>query len=198
MKRIFCLLSILLLASLAAFADIARPDVTPKKTPAPKKGVAVVTTMSIRLDKEATEAKLVIPKSQLKQLRAQLDDLDDSSDNTAALNGGFSRTQTIVSGMFLSLALVFGGMWFVRSGKAATNAGKTLIILAVIAGAGSAATLIYANVGPPPEVRTINGKMFSEQMHRYNYGSGQIRLETSNEIDTIQMIVPDKHETPSE
>ena len=118
MKRITLMIAILVVGSVAAYADIAPPK--QEKTPKPKPGVT--TTMFIKLDRNATEAVLRIPKSQIKQLRAELEQIDDAEDNTAALTApaenSFSRTQTIVSGLFLSLAIVFGGMWFARSGKA--------------------------------------------------------------------------------
>jgi hypothetical protein len=181
------------MASLAAFADIARPDKTPKNTPKPK---GIDSSMTIRLDREAKEARLLIPRSQLKQLRAELEQMDDDGDNTAAVTDGFGRTQTIVSGMFLSLALVFGGMWFVRSGKSATRTGRSLFILAVLAGLGSAATFVYANAGPPSEARSITGKMFSQSVHIYNFGYGRVKLEASpaSEGDGIILIVPNPTE----
>jgi hypothetical protein len=186
------------MASFAAFADIARPDKTPKNTPKPK---GIDTSMTIRLDRDAKEARLLIPRSQLKKLRAELDQMDDDSDNTAAVTNGIGRTQTIVSGLFLSLALVFGGMWFVRSGKAATKTGKSLVVLAILAGLGSAATFVYANAGPPSEARSITGKMFSQSVHIYNFGYGRVRLETSpaNEGDDgVVLIVPNADEGPKQ
>jgi hypothetical protein len=191
MKRIICLTTLVLLAAVAVFADIARPD--PTKTPKPAKGVD--TTMSIRLDRNATEVKLIIPKSQIKQLRAELEQLDDDLDNTAAVTqpSSFSRTQTIVSGAFLSLALVFGGMWFVRSGKATSAAGKSLVILAVVAGVGSAATLVYANAGPPP-ITKITSNLFDKDQFRYRSVYGKIKMETSNETN-VQLVVPDPQPT---
>ncbi len=191
MKRLTCLTAIILLTSLAAFADIARPDKTPNKTPKPKPAPGITTRMDIRLDRDATQARLIIPKSQLKQLRAELEQMDDDSDNTAQVTTpGVSRTQTIVSGVFLSLSLVFGGMWFVRSGKAATKTGKSLVVIAVLAGLASAATYIYANIGPPPEARSITGRIFSPAIHQYNFGGGEIRLEAGDD-QTVKFIVPD-------
>ncbi len=191
MKRIFGLTALVLMISTAALADIARPDQTPNRTPKPKPGIN--TTMSIRLDRNATEAKLIIPKSQIKELRAQLEQLDDETGPTASATtpGSISRMQTIVSGMFLSLALVFGGVWFVRSGKAATKTGKSLVVLAVTAAIASAATFVYANAGPPPEARSITGKMFSSAIHTYKYGSGKIKLETKDDTNNVELIVPD-------
>ena len=125
----------------------------------------------------------------------ELEQLDDDSDNTAAVTqpSSFSRTQTIVSGAFLSLALVFGGMWFVRSGKATSAAGKSLVILAVVAGVGSAATLVYANAGPPP-ITKITSNLFDKDQFRYRSVYGKIKMETSNETN-VQLVVPDPQPT---
>jgi hypothetical protein len=196
MKKLTCLAGIIMLASSAVIADIPRPDKTPAKAPKPN---GITTRMDIRLDRDAPEARLIIPKSQLKQLRAEIERLDDAADNTAGVTSpGVSRTQTIVSGIFLSLAVVFGGMWFVRSGKAATRTGKGLVILAVVAGAASAATLIYANIGPPLEARRITGKMFSQAVHLYKFGGGEIKLEAGDD-DSVKFIVPDpQDEKPAE
>ena len=195
MKRLICLTVLLLLASAAAFADIARPQ--PTKEPKPNSSKSIEIGMSIKLDSEAKEARLIIPKAQIKQLRAQLENLDDDSDNTAAVTtpGSFSRTQTIVSGSFLSLALVFGGMWFVRSGRSVGRTGKGLVILAVVAGIVSAATLVYANAGPPQEARSITGKMFTPAVHMYRTGWGTVKLEAGNK-NQIELIVPDPPDKP--
>lgn len=193
MKRILCMTTVALLVSVTAFADIPRPE--PAKTPKSNSSKSIETSMKIRLDREAKEARLIIPKSQIKQLRAELEKMDDDdSDNTAAVTS-FSRTQTIVSGSFLSLALFFGGMWFVRSGKAATKSGKGLVILAVVTGIVSAATLVYANAGPPQEARTINGKMFTQAVHMYGTGWGVVKLETRDQKQ-IELIVPNPPDKP--
>lgn len=182
-------LSILTIAILATagFADIARPDSSPNRVEKPRKSVD--TTMTIRLKQDAKEAKLIIPRSQLKQLRAELEQLDGETESTASAEGsGISRSQTIMSGLFLSLAIVVGGMWFVRSGKRP----KSLAIILGLIGVGTAATLVFANAGPPPEARSITGKMFSPAMHIYKFGSGSIKLETSDERSYIELIVPDE------
>lgn len=196
MKYLICLTGLILVCSSAALADIARPDKTPNHVPKPKTEPGIVTTMDIRLDRDAKEARLIIPKSQIKQLRAELEQLDGDSDDVASVaTAGISRTQTIASGLFLSLAILFGGMWFVKSGKAATRAGKSAVIVAIVATVVSAATFVYANAGPPAEARSITGKMFAQAVHFYGVGWGQVRLETGTE-DHIKLIVPDPQ--PSE
>ena len=192
MKIIFYSTAVMLALSAFALADIPRPEKTPRLS---GKAKGIDTQMTIHLDSDAKQARLLIPRSQLKQLRAQLDDMDDGSDNTAAVTDS-GRTQTIVSGMFLSLALVFGGIWFARFGKASARAGKSLVVLAVMAGIGSAGTLIYANIGPPSEARSITGKMFTQAVHMYGFGSGQIKLETKpdSEGGGVELIVPNPRE----
>jgi len=203
MKRTVCLTILILTASLAAFADIARPDKSPNRVEKPKAAKQIDTVLQIRLDRDAKEARLLIPKKYAKELRAALNEMESGENSNAAVAentaGSFSRTQTIVSGLFLSLALVFGGMWFVRSGKAATKSGKALVIFAIVAGAGSAATYVYANAGPPPSARSITGKIFSKSVNDYGYASGKIKLQISDDADDIypRLIVPNPQATPS-
>ncbi|MEQ1605914.1 MAG: hypothetical protein ABL999_13705 [Pyrinomonadaceae bacterium] len=191
MKKIMFFAAIALLTTSAVFADIARPD----KTPQPKPGVS--TTIEIKMDKSAKEAKLLIPKSQIKQLRAELDALDDDNGNTAAATGGFTRLQTIVSGAFLSLAFVFGGMWFVRSGRSSTKGGKALAIAAILGGVGAATTVVFANAGPPPAARNITSKLFDQKVFfPYGFAYGKIKIETTDGTQ-VKLIVPDVSETPA-
>ena len=168
---------------MSQLANIANPDLKKPKT--------LNTELDIRLDSEAKEARLIIPASQLRQLRAELEQLDGSEGNTAAAvsTGDFSRTQAIMSGLFLSLAFVFGGILFVRSGKSMTRQSKTLVVLAMLAVLGSAVTFVNANAGPPSEARSINGKMFSQAIHLYGFGWGKIKLE-AGDGDRVKLIVP--------
>ena len=192
MKRIIVIFALMLLGVSAAVADIARPD--PAKTPKPKASKSIDMEMDIRLDPDAKEARLLIPKSKLKQLRAELDQMDDGT--TAAVAGSSSRLSTIVSGAFISLAMVFAGIWFVRSGKAATRQAKGAVVTLLVLGIASAATYVHANAGPPFEARSITGKMFSPGMHMYGFGWGHVQLETTEE-DRIRLIVPDPRDKPA-
>lgn len=180
-------------AATIAFADIPRPE--PSKTPKLKSEID--STLNIRISSDVKEAKLVIPKSQIKQLRAELEKIDNGSDDTAEVPkfNGVTRTQTVVSGTLLSLALVFGGIWFVRSGKAGTKAGRTVAVFALVAGVGSAATYVYANAGPPPEVRSITGKIFSQTLQTWKWGGGKIKVETKTDGNSIDLIVPESPKT---
>ncbi len=192
MKRIFSLFAILAMFSIAAFADIRQPD-TPKPTPAPKQKKTIDANMTIRLDKNATEARLIIPKSQIKQLRAELESLDDNGGNTAM---NITRTQTIVSGLFLSLAIVFGGVWFSRSRKTDSKINKTIAAGVVVLLVGSAATIAFANAGPPPQLRSISSQLFNKDTFRgWNSAFGKVKIEVSDSDGNVELIVPDKEET---
>lgn len=171
MKRILCLSLVIMLGAIAGFSDIARPP-EPK---APKqKGLDA--TLQISMRSNVSVATLSVPKAQIKSLRAQLDELDADSDNTASVTS-FSRIQTIASGSLLSLALVFGGVWFVRSGKTAGKGGKAALAIFVTLGIASAATLVFANVGPPPVARSITGKLFDQKAFEpYGFASGKIKV----------------------
>jgi hypothetical protein len=185
MKRIAAVLVVLGVFSAAAFADVPRPD---KK---PVKQRSIESTLYIKIDKDAKEARLVIPKSQLNELRAALDDADGDLTSTASL-GGVTRIQTIAAGSFLSLAFAFGGIWLIRTRRPGSESGKVIVGVAVAAALFSGSMLVWANAGPPSEARAITGKMFAASMHIYKFGYGRIKLETTTEdTEQITLIVPD-------
>ena len=186
MKRIFSLFALMAIFSIMALADV-RPPNTPKPTPE-KKQKAIDTHFRISIQKDAKEARLLIPKDQIKELRAQLDELDGGS-STASLVS-FSRAQTIIGGLFLSLALVFGGVWFSRSRKTGFKPNKAVVAGAVLFFGGAFAVASYANMGPPTEARSITGKIFTPAVHMYKQAWGKIKLETTDD-DEILLIVPD-------
>lgn len=192
MKKFTSIILLLLMCATAVFADLAPPKKTKSKT-------SIDSILRISLEKDAKEARLVIPRGHLQKLRAALDELGDGGE-IAATTGrvGLSGTQTIVSGLFLSLAIVFGGLWFARSGRSAARSPVTLASVVVFLGLATAATIVYANAGPPPEARSITGRMFSQSVHLYKFGSGRIKLEVTNEDrEDIELIVPDPQATPT-
>ena len=196
LRRMILAVAILLLVS-TAYADIPRPDRTPTQT---KKTAAVDTYLSIQLDRDAREARLIIPRSQLKALRAELDALDAGSDATAALISADSTTrlQIIVSGVLLSLAVAFGGIWFARRGKSSAKVSRSTAAAMAIFASGALATIVYGNAGPPAEAREITGKMFSPALHVYKFGGGKIKLEVSDTETQPKLIVPDRDTKPGE
>ncbi|MBK7933415.1 MAG: hypothetical protein IPK01_07895 [Acidobacteria bacterium] len=193
MKRILALALVMMFCSVIAFSDIARPDQKPDRTP--KVLYNATADMSITLDRNASRPVLRIPKTTLKYLRAELEAADDSADDTAAVTTGggsnWTKTQTIISGAFLSLAFVFGGFWFIRSGKASSKGVRNLVVVGVMSGIAVTATYVYANVGPPP-VSGITNKIFNRSaMFGGDYAHERnIRVEKTDG-DEIELIIPD-------
>lgn len=189
MRKFIYSIVFIALFTFSAFADIRLPD-TPKPTPTPKQQKSIDSYMVISLDENASEATLIIPKDQIRQLRAQLDGLDDTGEPILT----FSRTQTIVSGLFLSLAIVFGGVWFSKRSKP----NKTLIAGAVLCFLAVGATIAFANVGPPTELRSISGILFDKKVFgRWNRAGGKIKIKTSETGNSLELIVPNKTEEKS-
>lgn len=191
-KKYLVLLAVLLFA-VPAFADIARPDRTPKQ---PKKDAAIDSRLTIRLDKGAKEARLIIPRSELKELVAQLG--PDGEDRMPQVKvGGISQTQTIMGGTFISLAILFGGIWAFRSGKATTKTGKVAASVALLLAGGAVTSFVYANIAPPLETRGIKGSIFSPAIQKYKFVSGPIKLEIGENETAPTLIVPDPKPTES-
>lgn len=190
MRRILLIVVVFVSSAAAAFADI--PPEPGKSSNRVKKPVAISTNLDISLDRTATEARLIIPASQLKQLRAELDTLE-AGDPTAGLTGGAGPQglQTVMTGVLLSVGLILGGLWLWRSGgtQARMRAAGVVVLAAASAGAG----FLYGNIGPPLEARSITGKMFSPAVHQYGSGSGRIKLETG-EGQRVRLVVPNPKE----
>jgi hypothetical protein len=171
MKKILSLVFVLVLSSMV-FADVRLPD-TPKPTPTPK-GKQIY--MRIQVDSAVSEPTLTISKGSLKKLKAVLDEVDlDANDNVAQIETeqatpSVSKTQSVMAGVFLSLAFVFGGIWFVRS--------KSKVALGIIGIAilGTAATITYANVRPP-QLFKFNSSIFSSEMGGYGYAQDKVRIK---------------------
>ena len=192
MKRSILLLFVISILALNVFADIAAPS--PK--PTPKKGKEIDTYLSIRLGEQYKEAKLLIPRKQLKQLRAELEQLDNGEDDTASISeSGSKGMQNVVAGVFLSLAFVFGGVWMFRS-KAAKNT-KIAGALLLVSLSGATVSFVFANAGPPAEARSITSKMFSKALSYYNFGGGKIKLVVVDGEENPELQVPLIKEEPT-
>ncbi|MBX3281294.1 MAG: hypothetical protein KF756_02340 [Acidobacteria bacterium] len=183
--RYLSVLAILVFAA-SAFGDIARPDRTPTQ---PKKDTAIDSRLMIRLDSEAKEARLIIPRTEFDELNAQLG-ADGQKPLPAVKVGGISQAQTIVGGTFISLAILFAGIWAFRSGKVTTRTGKIAASVALILAGGGVASFVYANIAPPIETRKINGSIFSPAVQKYKYVNGKIKLEVSDSVNRPTLIVP--------
>jgi hypothetical protein len=151
MKPIVSLLFVIVLvlsASTELFADLPGPKTSKKENK------TLNSTLEIVPDAKATNARLLIRKSDLNQLRAALEGNDASQPLAASITGNAQRT--IIAGLLIFLAIAVGGILLVRSIRSAgVNRGhKTAaVILLIITTLGAAAIVSRGNAGPPPGLR---------------------------------------------
>jgi hypothetical protein len=151
MKTLISLLFLVVLVlstSTALRADVADPK-NPRKPNRP-----LNTTLEIVPDAKTSIARLQINRSSLSQLRAALDETQSNSSVAASIVN--SGPRTIIAGLFIFLSLAIGGIFLVRSIRAAgvTRGHKTAaVILVAVTTLGAAAIISRANVGPPPGLR---------------------------------------------
>lgn len=188
MHSSIAVIGITMLLSVFAFADIPRPE-RPKIENSSR---SIDTHLRIDLDKNAAEARLIIPRNQLKQLRAELEAAETGGDDTAA--GGVSGSQTVAAGIMLSAAFAIGGFLLFRHGGIGANGRRAAAALAVFFAGGAFAAIVYGNIGPPPEARSITGRMFTKAVHLYGFGSGKLKLEVSDKEKSLRLIVPNPPE----
>ena len=147
-KRILalCTLGLLLATAVWANADIARPSPSPQK---PK--VALHTSLVVIPDTRATEGRLQISQSSLRELRTALANMPDNEspgNQSIAQSIAHSSTRTAIAGLFMFLSLSFAGVWLARSVKTrGQKAVAALLMGAAVIGAG--AIITRANAGPP-------------------------------------------------
>jgi hypothetical protein len=180
MKKLLILSIFTVIFSISAYADVRLPDnLKPSPTVTPKEDKKVKRMqMSIRVNPNVDEPTLRIPRSALKDLRAQLDELDGGSSNIAAVSS-ISGTQTLMSGLFFSAAMIFGGVWMFR-GKTLGKNQKIVAGLLIFAFISASVVTVFANVAPPP-LRGLNADLFSDKMQSYWSGaSGTVKIEITD------------------
>ena len=146
MKRMptFFATALLLATAIPALGDIAKPREVPSPSPEPK--IVFHTRLAIVPDSKAYEARLQISESDLKELRAALNNLPGNE--SVAQRVTHNRTRTIIAGLFMFLSLSFAGVWLARSMQSRGQKAVAALLLgtAVI---GAAAIITQANAGPP-------------------------------------------------
>ena len=176
------LAALLLAATVSASADVAPPDKAKIKPP---KATPFTAPMMIDPNSKTGEAKLLIPRSVLEQMRAGLDGDDSHSAAFAYFNTG--GAQTLMAGVFLSLAFAFGGVWLVRS-RGQRRLGPAALCVAALALCGAAATAAYANAGPPPVARSLTSKILIQDAMWYGV-YGDVKVEVVDG-DQIRLVLP--------
>lgn len=160
------LLALFTATAIPAFADVALPD---GNKPRKQKNPTTTVLMNIRENELEKQPTLMISRGVLRELRAGLEGEDGASQNAASFSDGFGGKQTVMAGIFLSLALTFGGVWMVHSRKQ-SNGGRRLsqaaLGLMVCALCGASASLAYANAGPPTPRRPFDSRILVEDVRR--------------------------------
>lgn len=175
-------------APLTAFADIPAPEHRQTKPPVTGKRVLPPARMLIESRKDATEARLQIPQSVLRELRAEFE-RDAATDAAAAASANSPRqTQTIIAGVFLSLSLAFAGVFIARSRSRATKQ-VAVGVLVVFAVAGALAFKALANARPP-EPRFVNAGSLPRATTPDEELNGVVRMEIVPDGRVIKLIVP--------
>jgi hypothetical protein len=187
------LTTFLMVATVPAFGDIPNPNANKKRT---TKDSALMSPMRIEPNDQASEAKLVIPRDVLRQLRAS-GDVNDSGNPEAAVIGysGLSRTQTVMAGIFLSLAFAFGGVWFVNTRKRPEGFTRVALGIALLSFSGLTTTVVLANMGPPSVARSLTSRILIPDAQWYGvYGS--VKVEVVNDGDQITLVLPKPKDQP--
>lgn len=193
MKKLPFIVVFVALFSFSVFADIRLPEPpTPKPTATPKIATGKQVELMIDVTSEVSEPTLVIKKSSVKNLRAALDEaegLDNlanfSSESDSKLGSSIGSIQTIIGGLFLSFAFIFGGVWFVKN-----KPNKATVALFLVAFFGASTVLVWGNIAPP-RLFSISKNIFADEIQRYAYARGKVRVKVVAESDTdIKLLVP--------
>ena len=164
----------LLASALYAFGDIARPKPKP----------LLYSGLTITSDSQAGEARLVISEDTLKHLQ----EAATRDGGGAALSQQImhSSSRTIMAGLFMFLAISFGGIWLARSSQRRnTKAIAAAILVGVIFGIGT--IMVRANAGPPPYIRWQN---LPQNLKDGKETNGGISIEVVPGSDNMKLIIP--------
>jgi len=193
MKRtiVLCAAGLLLIASAVySFGDIARPKVTPTA----KEGKTVLyTSMPVKPDPKAYEARLQISPSTLQSIAREAGNMSSNDSVTQRLM--HSSTRTMMAGLFMFLAVSFAGVWLARSSQRRNHKAIAAVIL-IATMFGLATVIVRANAGPPGYLRWQG---LPQNLKAGKPTGGGINIEiVPGDDSTITLIVPlRKVENPS-
>ena len=184
--RFMALVLFILVAVSTILADIPGPRYSPNKQSV-RYSYSQITRLTVEESENAGEVRLVIPRSLLNQFLAE--NTGDAS-LAASLSGTTAPpAQTLIAGLFMSLAVVAGGFWLLRSRrKLAIRPIAPLI--AVSALFAFAAVAAFGNAAPPNVFRFANpgnlGRLTASGLPL----SGMVRVEIVPNGNEIKLIVP--------
>lgn len=169
----------LLASAVFAFGDIAKPKPTPVE---PKtlfySGLTIVT------DAKGYEARLQISEETLKRLQAAA--ATNSAGGSMTQRLMHSSTRTMMAGLFMFLAVSFGGVWLARSSQRRNHkAVAAVLLLAFTLGVGT--VIVRANAGPPGYIRWQN---LPQSLKDGKETSGGVEIELVPGDENMKLIIP--------
>ena len=183
-------LTLLIVGCISTFADIPSPNSNKvRRQPRPNP-----VNMTIQPAETAGDARLVIPRDILQQLRASLDDTDQQ-DAASVTSNGEHNSRTIIAGIFMSISLAFGGVWLMRSGATSGKLARTAAVITLIGASGIATGIALGNAGPPPVARTLTSKILTPELQWWG-AYGKVTVEVVADGDQITLILPRVKEKP--
>jgi hypothetical protein len=169
----------LLAASILAFGDIARP-----KTARKEGRVILYSGLTISTDPTAYEARLQISEATWKELQSAA--ARNGGDQSLMQNVMHSSTRTIMAGLFMFLAVSFGGVWLARSGQRSNHKALAAILLVAIV-FGIATVIVRANAGPPGYIRWQN---LPQTLKDGKETAGGVEIQIVPGDDNLKLVFP--------
>ena len=129
--------------------------------------------------------------SQLQDLRAALDGIDNNRTFAASISR--SSPRTIISGLLLFVSISFAGVWLARSARRSVppNRFKKAIVIGLmfVATLGVATIITRGNAGPPGYYRWRNlPKSLSEG--KSTVGGLDVEIVSDEQIRSMRLIIP--------
>ena len=138
-------------------------------------------------DMDDFEPTLTIPKSLVKELYAQIE-AEEKGNSVKSSSSNFPQKSTIIGGLFLSLAFIFGGVLLFKN-----KSSKIATFLILLSFGAVSATVIYANIAPPAYT-SIDSRIFNEKMKKsYRGAVGKVKVEIEDG-SFIYLTIPIKEE----
>jgi len=169
----------LLASAILAFGDIARPK------PSPVEGKAIFYTgLTVVSDPKAYEARLQISQETFKRMQEAA--AREGGGPSLSQNIMHSSTRTIMAGLFMFLAVSFGGVWLARSSQRRNHkAIAAALLVAVVLGIGT--VIVRANAGPPGYIRWQN---LPQSLKDGKETVGGLQIELVPGDDNMKLIIP--------
>jgi len=169
-------------SAIFAFGDIARP----KPTAASKEEAKTVlyTGLEVTTDAKAYEARLQISRDTLEKIVKEASGTSSGQSMTQRLMHSSSRT--MMAGLFMFLAVSFGGVCLARSGQRRNQKGVVAVVLLFAAFMG-AAVVVRANAGPPGY---IYWQSLPNNLTNGKSTSGGVSVEIVPDNERIKLIIP--------